>query len=259
MKTTSIGFIGGGRITRIMLQALQNKQFGLGAIIVSDTDEEVIERIKKEFHGVQTSPGNVLPAKQDLVIIALHPPAIMAVLEEIKNEISEKTIILSLAPKITIDKIKAALNVSKISRLIPNATSVINEGYNPVCFSTGFKKSEKNNLLSWLKLMGPTFEVDEVKLEAYAIVSAMAPTYFWFQWQKLVELGKEFGLASGESEQAVYQSLMGALNVQFNDTLTFDEVCDLIPVKPIGENESEIKEIYEQKLKRLFAKISSQS
>jgi pyrroline-5-carboxylate reductase len=190
--------------------------------------------------------------------VALHPPAIMNVLEEIKEVVSGKTTLLSLAPKLTIEKFKTVLGVQKVARIIPNATSVINEGYNPISFSSAFKKSEKNSLLNWLKLLGSTFEVDEKKLEAYALVSAMAPTYFWFQWQKLVELGKEFGLASGESEQAVYQSLSAALNVQFNDTINYEEVCDLIPVKPIGEHEAQINEIYEQKLKGLFAKISPQ-
>lgn len=257
MKTKTIGFIGGGRITRIILQALQNRQFELNSIIVTDSNQDVLAKIKKQFHQIQTSTQNVNAARQDLVIIALHPPVIMTVLEEIKNEISQKTMLLSLAPKITVQKFQSALNILKVARLIPNATSVINEGYNPVCFSTEFNKNEKNNLLEWLKQLGPTFEVDEVKLEAYALVSAMAPTYFWFQWKKLVELGIEFGLASSESEQAVYQSMMAALNVQFNDSLTYEEVCDLIPVKPIADHEAGINEIYEQKLKALFAKISS--
>ena len=258
METKSIGFIGGGRITRIFLQALKNKQFDLGSILISDSDQNVLDQLKKQFSSIQVTSDNTIPAKREFVIIALHPPAITGVLGEIKNEISEKTILLSLAPKISIQKFKSILNISKVVRLIPNATSVINEGYNPVCFSENLNNSEKNNLLDWLQKLGTTFEVDEKKLEAYALVSAMAPTYFWFQWQKLVEIGKEFGLEASESEQAVYQSLRAALNVQFNDTLTYNEVCDLIPVKPIRDHEEEINHIYEEKLKDLFAKISSQ-
>ncbi len=258
MKATTIGFIGGGRITRIILQALQNKQFGLKSVVVADNNKEVLDNLTKQIHGIKITEDNKVAARQDLVIISLHPPAIMNVLEEIKSEVSEKTTLLSLAPKFSIEKFKIVLGLKKVARIIPNATSVINEGYNPISFSSALKKSEKNSLLNWLKLLGSTFEVDEKKLEAYALVSAMAPTYFWFQWQKLVEMGKEFGLESSESEQAVYRSLMAALNVQFNDTLSYDEICDLIPIKPIGEHEAQINEIYEQKLKGLFAKISSQ-
>ena len=35
------------------------------------------------------------------------------------------------------------------------------------------------------------------------------------------------------------------------------EVMDLIPVKPIGENETQIKAIYQEKLLGLFEKINT--
>ena len=101
---------------------------------------------------------------------------------------------ISLAPKITIAKIFSKLNQAKnIARLIPNATSFINEGYNPVCFSSDFTSKEKQQILDLLKVMGNTFEVSEEKLESYAIMSAMLPTYFWFQWKELSEIGQKIG------------------------------------------------------------------
>lgn len=258
MKAQSIGFIGGGRITRIILQGLNNEQFDLSSVIISDKNPEVLSRLKGQFNQIQTTTDNKKAAGQHLVFIALHPPVIMDVLNEIHDQISSDPTVISLAPKLSIQKLQSLLNTSKIARMIPNATSIINEGYNPLCFSKDFTPAEKSNLLKMLEKLGPAFEVDEKLLEAYAIVSAMAPTYFWFQWKKLVELGQGMGLDLEQSEQAVYQSLKSALNVQFNDTLDYEEVIDLIPVKPIGDHEKEIKEIYDQKLKALFEKISSQ-
>jgi pyrroline-5-carboxylate reductase len=146
---------------------------------------------------------------------------------------------------------------SKIARLIPNATSVINEGYNPVCLSVGFSEAEKTEILALLGILGKTFEVPEHKLEAYAIISAMAPTYFWFQWKNLSDIGTEIGLTRDESDQAVYQTLLSALNTLFGSGLTNPDVFDLIPVKPIGDNETEIMNIFDQKLKGLYHKLVS--
>ncbi len=197
-------------------------------------------------------------ASSDVVFVALHPPVIMETLEKISAFVSEKTVIISLAPKIKIagilDKLKS---VSRIVRLIPNATSVINEGYNPVCFSTDFSADEKQEILSLLNILGSTFEVSEDKLEAYAIISAMLPTYFWFQWKKLAELGVEFGLDANEARQTVYRSSVAALNTLYKSGLSMEEVFNLIPVKPIGENENEIMNIYDQKLQGLFSKLTS--
>ena len=98
--------------------------------------------------------------------------------------------------------------------------------------------------------------MEESKLEAYAIISAMAPTYFWFQWKKLCEIGEQIGLVKEDAEQAVARSLNGALNTMFGSGLSWNEVNDLIPVKPIGEYEEEISNMLEQKLTGFFQKIS---
>jgi pyrroline-5-carboxylate reductase len=139
--------------------------------------------------------------------------------------------------------------------MIPNATSFINEGYNPVTFAPGFAMNEKGKLLELLRLMGKTFEVAENKLEAYALLSAMLPTYFWFQWNELTKLGIQMGLSEEESKDSVQQTLVASINLMFESGLSPEQVMDLIPVKPIGEHQTQIAEIYRTKLMGLFEKI----
>lgn len=193
---------------------------------------------------------------QDIVFIALHPPVIMDTLESLKNNFRPDSIVISLAPKINFTKLSSKLTgVKNLARLIPNATSYINEGYNPVTFASGFDEAEKKAVMSLLGNLGHTFEVPEEKLESYAIMSAMLPTYFWFQWKELGEIGLKTGLTKDESEQAIYQSVVAALNLFYKSGLAPAEVIDLIPVKPIGEHEEQIAEFYRTKLLGLFEKI----
>jgi pyrroline-5-carboxylate reductase len=251
----SIGFIGGGRVTRILLQAFKNKNAKFSKIVVTDTNPDVSGNLKKSFPYIQVDNAFVA-ASQDIVFISLHPPVVMENLELIKDSVNSSTIIISLAPKITIEKIASKLNqTKKIARLIPNATSYINEGYNPVCFSSEFAGEEKGQTLDLLNIMGNTFEVKEEKLEGYAIMSAMLPTYFWFQWKELTEIGPKIGLTEEESKNSVYDTLRASLYLMFKSGLTPAEVMDLIPVKPIGEHEVQITEIYKTKLIGLFDKI----
>jgi len=251
----SIGFIGGGRVTRILLQAFKNKNAHFSKIVVADPNQEVSGNLKKSFSDIQIDNASVA-ASQDIVFISLHPPVVMDTLELIKGSINSKTIVISLAPKITLAKISSKLNQSKdIVRLIPNATSYINEGYNPVCFPPDFAAKEKQQILDLLSLLGNTFEVPEEKLESYAIMSAMLPTYFWFQWKELTEIGIKIGLTEQESGNSIYDTLSASLNLMFKSGFTPVEVMDLIPVKPIGEHEAQIAEIYRSKLLALFEKI----
>jgi pyrroline-5-carboxylate reductase len=180
----------------------------------------------------------------------------MDTLELVKGNVSAGSVVISLAPKINLAKFSLKLDhVKNLARLIPNATSYINEGYNPVCFSATFDKGKKQETWDLLKVLGHTFEVSEEKLESYAIMSAMLPTYFWFQWRELADIGAKIGLTEKEARESINQTIIASLNLLYKSGLPAQEVFDLIPVKPIGEHESQIAEIYKTKLIGLFEKI----
>ena len=255
MKTNSLGFIGGGRITKIFLQAFANKNVEFQSVVVFDTNAEVLNKLKQQFPQIVIAENLQQAASQPVVFIALHPPMIMETLAKIADSVSNEAIIISLAPKITIEKIASKLQTLNIVRMIPNATSYINEGYNPVTFSQGFDQSEISVVMDLFKLLGNTFLVAEPKLEAYALMSAMLPTYFWFQWNELTKIGIQMGLSDEESKASVNQTLVAAINLMFNSGISPEQVMDLIPVKPIGEHQAQITEIYQSKLMGLFEKI----
>lgn len=256
MKSKSLGFIGGGRITKVILQAIINNKTEYKAIVVYDINIDVLAALKSQFPGIALADTVYEAANQDIVFIALHPPVIMDTLELVKDHFKTGSILISLAPKITIEKIASKLrNFKNIIRLIPNASSIINEGYNPVCFSDKMSENKKQLMLRIFRRMGRTFEVPEQKLESYAIMSAMLPTYFWFQWKELIALGTQIGLTEDESINSVRDTMLAALRTYFYSGLTADEVIDLIPVKPIGDREEQIRAIYNEKLIPLFEKI----
>jgi pyrroline-5-carboxylate reductase len=255
MKTKSLGFIGGGRITNIFLQAFVNKKAIFESISVFDTNPETLKNLKLKFPFIQILESANEAAKKDVVFLALHPPVIMEALSAIKAEVSGQTIFISLAPKITIEKMAAILPVDQIVRLIPNATSIINHGYNPVSFAPGMSEIQKWYILEMMNLLGHTFETSEEKLEGYALLSAMLPTYFWFQWNELETIGTQFGLSNAECRESIYETMNAALNTMYRSGMKPEEVMDLIPVKPIADSADQIKNIYQEKLIGLYGKI----
>jgi pyrroline-5-carboxylate reductase len=249
----SVGFIGAGRITRIFLQAWQNKGFYPSETAVFDISGETLLALKQNYPGVEITTVEKA-AGQDIVVIALHPPVIMDTLEHVKNFIKPQACVISLAPKITMGKISGKLNGPQgVARMIPNAASYINKGYNPVCFSDGFKNQDE--IMQMMELLGDTFMVDETKLEVYAIVSAMFPTYFWFQWQEMQQIGEKLGLSKAEARETVEKTLFAAVETMYNSGLSYEEVVDLIPVRPIAAHEPQIRDILSDTLCTLFDRI----
>ncbi|HCT29551.1 MAG TPA: pyrroline-5-carboxylate reductase [Bacteroidales bacterium] len=257
MENKSISFIGGGRITKIFLTALKTKKIGFKQVSVMDTNPDVLKALSTTFPEIKTDinlNNNILGA--DLIFLAVHPPMIAETLEKAKATINPNAILISLAPKFTIEKMTALLGgFNRIVRLLPLASSIIGKGYNPVVFYKSIDKDSKDILTDIFNIFGHTLEVDEPKIEAYALIVAMGPTYLWFQYYKLIELAKNFGMDEKEAIDAVGNMLKATNETMFNSGLDKAAVIDLIPVKPIGENEAEILKIYDEKLNGLFQKI----
>jgi len=253
----SIGFIGGGRITRIILGGLDRKDKWPGKVIVSDANSDVLKDLQKRFPKIETAGGDIKkPSCADVVFLALHPPTIIGILGEVKSKLRRDAIVVSLAPKISISQISGGLDgFSRIIRMIPNAPAVVNEGFNPLAFSAIFSRDEKKKLRTWFKVLGDCPEVAEGKLEAYAIFTAMGPTYFWFQLYELEELGKTFGMTPKEVKESLAKMLKGTIKTMTDSGLTPMEVMDLIPVKPLGEEEANIRNMYRTKLQGLYNKL----
>jgi pyrroline-5-carboxylate reductase len=180
----------------------------------------------------------------------------METLAKIKDYIQQDSILVSLAPKLTIQKMSDALGgFPSIARINPSASSIVNEGINPVYFSPQMEKDRKQELITLMQPLGSMPIVEEHKIEAYAMINAMGHTYFWFQVQKLKELAVEFGLDEEEAKDVISEMLWGTTETLFNSGLTYAEVVDLVPVKPLGEVEVTIKGYYDQYLRTLFGKI----
>jgi len=257
MKIKSLGFIGAGRVTKIILTGLKRKSKLPGHIIVSDVNSERLNRLKNEFPEIDISlNNNSIPAEKDIVFLALHPPAISSVLLEISPFLQSTKFLISLAPKVSIKNIQENLEfLPKIVRMIPNACSIVNIGYNPVTFDNTVNEEEKKFLLNFLSDLGECPVVPEEKLEAYAVVTGMGPTYFWFQFNELKEIAKNFGLTEQESVKAIAGMGIGMIKTLFNSNLTEEQVMDLIPVKPLAEQEERIKETFRSALIPLYKKL----
>jgi pyrroline-5-carboxylate reductase len=87
-KAPSVGFVGGGRITTILLSALARNPGAAGRVVVSDPDPEARRRIWARFPGMAVGADNMEPARQDVVFLALHPPALRKALPEIAGALA---------------------------------------------------------------------------------------------------------------------------------------------------------------------------
>jgi len=255
MKKT-IGFIGGGRITRIFLKAFEKAKIETDAIVVMEPNGENLSKLAASFAGITTESEIAKSALCDVVFIAVHPPMVMETVSKLKGVINDKTLVVSMAPKFTIDKISEALGGHReLARINPSANGITGKGLNAVAFGPGISEDSRNTLITMLSALGKNYVVPDSKIEAYAVISAMGSTYFWFQLQKLDELAVQFGMDPKESKEVITEMMNGTIDTLFFSGMSADEVKDLVPVKPLGEHEEMINSAFDDKLRGIFAKI----
>jgi pyrroline-5-carboxylate reductase len=253
----SVGFVGGGRVTRIVLSGWARAAYWPARVVVSDPDGAALGALQAVApRAITVQADNGEAARQDVVVLALHPPALRGALAELRGRVSAASIVVSLAPKLTLGEIRAALGAhARLARVIPNAPSVVGAGFNPVCFSPSLAAADRDTLAALLAPLGAAPEVAEADLEAYALLTGMGPTYLWFQLYELLSLGQEFGLERRAAAEGLRHTVEGAVRAMAESGLTAAELMDLVPVRPLAEDEATFKAAYRKRLVALHEKI----
>lgn len=259
MRAESVGFVGGGRIARIMLEGWGRANAMPARVVVSDPNADVLAKLATQFPNVETCVGdNCAAAGQQVVFIGLHPAAFGEALAGVGAALRPDAVLVSLAPKITVERLSAMLGgFARIARANPNAPSIVGAGYNPVAFGPGLDAAARQLILDLFAPLGESPVVDESTIEVYAVTSAMGPTYLWFQLYGLRELAASFGLAGDAAADAVDRMTRGALDTMTGSGLSPAEVMDLVPVHPLGEDEPAFDDAYRRRLTAVMDRIRS--
>jgi pyrroline-5-carboxylate reductase len=254
MKT--ISFIGGGRITRIMIGGLKNTGYHLDTITVYDSNKEALGGINKQFGAVRIADDIKILKGSAVVVIALHPQALVESSAVIQKIISDETFVLSLVPKIKMSKTVELLGGhQKTARMNPNAPSLVNKGFNPIAFSKACTDSDKNNILNIFGPLGDMPFVDDHLIESFAVITAMGPTYVDYQIAALFENAKKFGIPDELAVRGIVSMLNGAALTVLRPEPGYD-VFDLVPARPLKEIEAIVSGAYKERLPERYAMLT---
>lgn len=253
----SVSFLGSGRVARIILGGWKRAGALPRTILTFDSNPAAVSALRLDCPSVQEATlGEASGA--DLVFGALHPPAMADTLASIAGKLKPDAMFCSLAPKVKLATLRQKLGgFGRVARMNPNSPSIIGRGYNPVAFADELPAAAREQLLALLRPLGQSPEVAEQLIESYAVISAMGPTYFGFQFAEVERLARSFGLDAEAAREAMRAMLRGTTDLLFASDLPKELVLDLIPIRPMAEHETEIARMLQQQLTGIFAKLTS--
>jgi len=206
-----IGFIGGGNMAEAIIRGLLDAGLSLASeILVSDTRRERLTHLCGSF-GVEAAESNAACATaSDIVILAVKPQHMGAVLEGLSGAGAAGKLVISIAAGVTTAAIERALGRTAVVRVMPNTPSLIGEGMSIWARGSAVGEGDAEYVRCILRALGKEIEVEEKLINAATAVSGSGPAYVFYLLEAMEKAGEEIGFTAAQALTVATQTLIGA-------------------------------------------------
>jgi len=212
VATKTIGLIGGGNMGEALLRGLLAARLvPPGSVLVSEPDRARRERLVRGLR-VRAARGNAeLARAADVVVLAVKPALVAAVLAEIAPAVSRRTLLVSVAAGVTLDAVAAALGApARLVRAMPNTPALVGAGATAVAWGPRVSAADRRLVLRLFGAAGRVAEVPEPLLDAVTGLSGSGPAYVFTVIQALADGGVREGLPRAVALELAAQTVFGA-------------------------------------------------
>jgi pyrroline-5-carboxylate reductase len=203
-----IAIIGGGRIGEALLSGLLSS--GWSDIVVTSRREGRVAELH-ERHNVEATTSNPNAVQgAAIVVIAVKPQDIDALLEEIGPLLTTGQTVLSVAAAIPTKRIEARIaDGVPVVRAMPNSPSTVHEGMAGISAGAHANDTHLAQAEEVLSHLGRVVRVQEDAMDAITAVSGSGPAYFALLAEAMIEAGILLGLSREISTTLVVQTMLG--------------------------------------------------
>ncbi len=208
-----VAVIGAGNIGRALIGGLLNAhEFDPNQIRATRRSEASLMELSEQFPGLQTTTDNrVAVSGATIVVLAVKPQYAMHVVEEIRDDVAEGTLVISVLAGITTDSLRDAFGKNvPVVRTMPNTPMLVDEGATAI---TGGRYAEERHLSiakQIFEAVGRVELVPEVLLDAVTGLSGSGPAYVYMVIEALTDGGVKQGIPRPISHRLAAQTVYGA-------------------------------------------------
>lgn len=207
-----IGFIGLGNMAKAMIGGmLQKDMVKAEDILGSARTKATVEKMQKEY-GICGMGSNAEVAKAaDVLVLAVKPQFFPEVIEEIRGEIKEETLIISIAAGKTLQWIEEAFDRKiKLVRCMPNTPALVGEGCTGVCVNPHVSEEETEYSLKLMESFGKAYLVPERLMDAVGAVSGSSPAYVFMFIEAMADGAVAAGMPRTQAYEFAAQAVYGS-------------------------------------------------
>jgi len=212
VKGKRVGFVGGGNMGEALIRGL----LGAGKvpaehIAVTDVRAERTDQLARQFGIVAHADNLRLVRESDVVILAVKPQIMAAVLAEIAPAVGSRHLLVSIAAGVATATIRTALGRdARIIRVMPNTPALVLQGAAAVARGTGLAPDDLATAEEIFGAVGRVVVLDEDQLDAVTGLSGSGPAYVAIVIEALADGGVRVGLDRATALTLATQTVLGA-------------------------------------------------
>jgi pyrroline-5-carboxylate reductase len=206
-----IAILGCGKIGESLLGGLLSAEWRAPAEVTATCRrKERIGELRGHFGVDVTLSNGEAVAGAGLVVIAVKPQDIEALLGEVGSLLAPEQTVLSVAAAIRTSRIEARIaEPVPVVRAMPNAPSIVHEGIAGICAGAHAQEQHLALAEECLSHLGGVVRVSEPYMDAVTAVSGSGPAYFALLAEAMIEAGILLGLSREVTTRLVVQTMLG--------------------------------------------------
>lgn len=231
------GFIGCGHMASAIIKGVLHSNFLKPSQIIASEVTEDFAADKRDELGIDVYTDNKFVAtKSDVIFLATKPNFIKDVLREIKDELNENKVIVSIAAGVSTYSIEGAIEneIQKeiaVIRVMPNAPAMVLEGMSGIVRGKWVNDEQLDFILDFLSNIGKCLVIEEDKIDVLTAISGSGPAFFYKTINEIARAGEKLGLDYEKALLLSIQTAMGSAKLMLESSLTPEELISGIATK----------------------------
>jgi pyrroline-5-carboxylate reductase len=245
-----VAILGAGKIGESLLAGLHSS--GWTDVVVTVRRPERAEELRGRYDVEATTANAEAVLGADVVVIAVKPQDIDALLAEIGDALSAEQTVLSIAAAIPTTLIERHVGDGvPVVRAMPNAPSTVHEGVAGICAGAHAGPEHVERASDVLRAVGRVVEVPEDYMDAVTAVSGSGPAYFALLAEAMIEAGILLGLSREVSTDLVVQTMFGTAKLLRDEKMHPVELREAV-TSPGGTTTRAIRELEQAGVRAAF-------
>ena len=197
-----------------LLGGLLDAGYESDTIAVAEVDSDRRRVLEDQFKGVRVVPSAAWAvADAQMIVVAVKPADVAAVLEQAVDSIADDTLIVSIAAGVKIATVEAAAPGRPVVRAMPNTPALVRRAATAIAPGEHATDAHLEAAERVLGSVGVVVRVPESQLDAVTGLSGSGPAYVFLVAEALIEAGVLAGLPRETADVLVRETLLGSASL----------------------------------------------